>query len=354
MVWVLLPLGIIHLLIVVIRNKLYDWQILKTQRLLRPVISIGNIQMGGTGKTPLTIAVLDKLQSEGLKVGVLSRGYKRKSGAEIIMPGGDRDIYKNQYESIGDEPALILKHLKQGALGVGRNRYRVGLKMLEKHPVDVFVLDDGLQHRKLHRDVDICLIDVSRWSRHPFLFPFSYLRDSKSSLKRCHAVVLTKVGKQRDEAQELKQQLHGKYGIPVFEGDLQPQALVDIRGDSELSLAELKGKKVAAFCGIARPSHFFDMLKRSGVELVLEKKFPDHHHYSSNDLGGLMKTMKEKGVNTAITTEKDAVKLRGLMRENHFEGIRFLLLRVRFVLKVEVEFFDMILNSLNPDKMRIG
>lgn len=346
LLWLLLPLGIIHLLIVSIRNRLYDWKILKTKRLPRPVISIGNLQLGGTGKTPLTITILNKLQSKGLKVGVLSRGYKRKSGDEIIVPGGDRDNHEDHYASIGDEPVLILKHLKEGALGVGQKRYRVGVKMLEAHPVDVFLLDDGLQHRRLHREMDICLIDVTRWKNHPFLFPFSNLRDSKSSLKRCHSVILTKIGDKRDKAEELKRRIQRKYGIAVFEGDLQPQALINIRDGAEVSLAKLTGHKAAAFCGIADPDYFFYMLKQNGALLVFEKKFPDHYHYSLGDLGELRRAMSEKGLNTAFTTEKDAVKLGRLMEKDEFEGVRFFFLKVGFVIRNEDEFLGLISNFL--------
>jgi len=352
--WLFLPLGIIHLLTVYFRNKFYDWQIFRTKRLPKPVISIGNLQMGGTGKTPLTIYILQKLQNEGLNVAVLSRGYKRKSDQEIITLKPDDVRNENLYEAIGDEPALILSNIRSGALGIGADRFRVGEKVLERHAVDLFLLDDGLQHRKLRRDINICLIDVTRWKKHPFLFPFSYLRDCKSSLKRCQAFVLTKIGDERDKAEEIKQKIQRKYDTPVFEGDLQPQGLVNIRDGTEIGLVKLKGRSAAAFCGIANPDHFFKMLKQNDAELVLEKTFPDHHHYSLNDLGSLVKSMKEKGVNAAIATEKDAVKLRGLIRENDLEGIGFLFLRVGFMVEAEAEFFDIIFNSQDPDKIRLG
>lgn len=337
----LLPFGIIHLWIVILRNKLYDWQIFKTYRLPKPVISIGNIQLGGTGKTPLTITMLKKLQSEGRQVGVLSRGYKRKSEEIIILKPEDSQN-QNLYEIAGDEPAIIIKELANGVLGIRGDRYRVGKKLLEKHPVDKFLLDDGLQHRKLHRDLDICLIDVGRWQRHPFLFPFSYLRDSKTSLKRCQVVVLTKIGRDRDKAERLKKEILAKYNIPVFEGDLEPQSLINIRDEVEISLLKMKGQKVAGFCGIARPNHFFNMLKQNGLDLVLAKKFPDHHNYAKDDIYLLVMIMKEKGAKTLITTEKDAVKLKHIIQENIFEKIKIYFLKVDFVVKKEKEFFSFV------------
>jgi len=348
LLWLLLPFGIIHLWVVILRNELYDWRILKTARLPKPVISIGNIQMGGTGKTPMTINLLANLQSKGVSVGVLTRGYKRKSAKNMIIHKGDGEDKKGLWESIGDEPAIILEKITNGALGIGADRWRVGKKILEQNPIDLFLLDDGLQHRGLHRDLDICLIDVTRWEPHPFLFPFSYLRDGKSSLKRCHAVVFTKIGDKPDKAQKLRDRIMRRYRIPVYEGDLEAQSLVRIRDGGEINLTEMRGQKAAAFCGIANPLHFFTMLKQERIDLVLEKKYPDHHNYIFDDLHYLEGIIKQKGANTAITTEKDAAKLRELLRGDAFNGVEFYFLRVEFAVKEEKEFFELIQRSAPP------
>ena len=344
LIWLLLPFGIIHLWIVILRNKLYDWQIFKSKNLTKPVISIGNLQMGGTGKTPLIIFLMNKLQNEGFKVGVLSRGYKRKSNNEIILASNNKQD-KNFYPSVGDEPAIFLKELRNGTLGIGGDRFGVGTKILEENEIDLFLLDDALQHRKLHRDLDICLIDMSRWNRHPFLFPFSYLRDCKSSLKRCHAVILTKIGEKVEKAKNINDNISNKFNIPVFEGDLKIQSCLNINNENEISLSELKGKKVVAFCGIAHPDHFFSMLKQTGADVVLEMRFPDHYHYSSDDLQQLGKMLKGIEINTAITTEKDAVKLSHLVKDISVKNIEFFYLKVEFKIK-EIAEFDKLFVSL--------
>lgn len=346
LVWLLLPFGIIHLWIVILRNKLYDWYVFKTNRLTKPVISIGNIQMGGTGKTPLAIALLNKLQKEGFKVGVLTRGYKRKSKQEIIFISNDKQN-DSIHKSIGDEPMLILENLTNGALGINADRYKVGMKMLQENEVDLFLLDDGLQHRKLSRDLDICLIDVSRWQQHPFLFPLSYLRDSKSSLKRCHVVILTKIGEQIHKVEKIKNAIKNKYNIPVFEGDLKARSLVNIKDGSEINLSELEGKKIAAFCGIAHPDHFFSMLKQAGADVVLENRFPDHYHYSINDLQQLGTSLKGMEINTAVTTEKDAVKLNSFVRNIPIKSAGFYYLKVEFEIKEMDEFNKLFANLLS-------
>lgn len=345
--WLLLPFGIIHLWVVILRNKLYDWGVFKKKRLMKPVISVGNIQMGGTGKTPMTITLLANLQNKGMNVGVLSRGYKRNSSEEVIIVKPDSESRKASWESIGDEPAIILENITNSALGIGADRWQVGKKMLEETAVDLFLMDDGLQHRKLHRDLDICLIDVTRWQSHPFLFPFSYLRDSKSSLKRCHAVVLTKSGNGTAKAEKLRNEIRDKYQIPVFEGELEPQGVIRIQDGIKIDLAELSAQKVAAFCGIANPDYFFATLKQIGIELVNQKRYRDHHNYTRDDLDYLVGIIKEAGVEAVITTEKDATKLKELLGGGAFNGVEFYFLRVKFAVKEEREFFDLIQRSVS-------
>lgn len=341
LIWLFLPLGIIHLLIVILRNKLYDWHILKVELLRKPVISVGNLQMGGTSKTPLAINLLTHLQKEGAKVAVLTRGYKRKSAGNVIIKPAEQ---KNGdlTESLGDEPAIISKRITTGVLGVGGNRIGVGEEILKEHSIDIFLLDDGFQHRRLHRDLDICLIDVSRWHGHPLLFPFSYLRDVKGSLKRCHAVVMTKSDAAPDKAEALQSWINDRYRIPVFKGALEPQTLVNVRDDTEISLSGMIGQKIAAFCGIANPDYFFAMLRQIGMELTLEKKYPDHHNYTLDDLRLLDATINENAAGLAITTEKDAVKLAAILDEDTFKGVGFYFLKVEFVIEQREEFFELI------------
>jgi tetraacyldisaccharide 4'-kinase len=342
LLWLILPFGIIHLLIVILRNKLYDWHILKVARLPRLVISVGNLQMGGTGKTPMAISLLTYLQTKGAKVAVLTRGYKRKSPRNVIISGDQEGDNGRGPEAIGDEPAIIFRRITNGILGVGGNRTGVGKEILKDQSVDIFLLDDGLQHRRLHRDLDICLIDVTRWHWHPFLFPFSYLRDVKGSLKRCHAVVMTKSGIAPDKAEALQDWISDKHGIPVFEGDLVPQALISARDGSEISLSGKVGQKVAAFCGIADPNYFFAMLKQIGMELVLEKQYPDHHNYTLDDLHGLEATINQNDTGSAITTEKDAVKLAAILDKDIFKQVELYFLKVELVIKQKEEFLKLI------------
>lgn len=307
--WLLLPPGILHLGIVRLRNRLYDTGIFKARHLPRPVISIGNIQMGGSGKTPLLLELLEWLQEEGLRVGVLSRGYKRGFRENrILLPGGETAATVQQ---IGDEPALIFKKLRAGgALGVGADRYEVGQELLRRQEVEVFLLDDGFQHRRLHRDLDICLIDVSRWAEHPFLFPFSYLRDAKSSLRRANAILLTKFEKCPEKAETLKASLEKAYPAPVLKTELIFHALTRLADGEPLDPAEIKSQPLAALCGIANPEQFFEMLEAEGFRIVYRKAFPDHHDYTLQEMRNFEKAAVQAGARRVLVTEKDAVKLR--------------------------------------------
>lgn len=326
LIWLLLPPGLIHLFLVWMRNRLYDAKLVKSRRLPTPVISVGNLQLGGSGKTPLVIKLVKQLQQQGLKVGVLTRGYKRSTTRDVVVDLRDVAAEQINYLDVGDEPAIIAKHLKDGAIGIGADRYRVGLSLLQKNPVDVLLLDDGFQHRRLQRDVDICLINVSRWSTHPFLFPFSYLRDLKSSLKRADMIVLTKIGRNTVLAEKLKNELKEGYKSPVFTANLSVRNLVKISREEVYKLQEMAGRKAGAFCGIATPADFFSLLQEEGLEVVFRKEFPDHYQYSLKDMIKLEQEAVESGVDMFITTEKDAVKLQPLIsaRKEKLPDVYFL------------------------------
>jgi tetraacyldisaccharide 4'-kinase len=334
--WLFLPLGLVHLAIVWFRNVLYDHKILKAQKLPRPVISIGNIQMGGSGKTPFTVMLLKLLQQHSLKVAVLTRGYKRKSQDNRILTFERFQTFQ-RLSDIGDEPALILQNLKDGILGVGANRHRVGQEVLQQYPADIFLLDDGFQHRRLHRDLNICLIDVSRWAKHPFLFPFSYLRDIKSSLRRADIIILTKFEQISPTVEVLKSRLEKEYPVPVLKGRYVFESLMRLSNEEKIEPGKILSTKVAAFCGIANPGNFFDLLKHSKFEVVFKKTFPDHYNYQFKDIEKIARSAAMAGAKWLIVTEKDAVKLKSLLSSQVDLGRNFLVLSISFYLEEEIK-----------------
>ncbi len=262
------------------RNALYDRGSLPAHRLGRPVISVGNISVGGAGKTPFVIALGELLKARGIAFDVLSRGYRRHSkGVLVVDPAGlPRDF--------GDEPLLIARRL-QVPVVVGEDRYDAGVEAEKRFPSRLHLLDDGFQHRQLARDFDIVLVtpDDAREK----MLPRGRLREPLSALARADAVVLASGAEPQDfpAARNLWRIRRG-----IIPKDVPPRPV--------------------AFCGIARPQSFFLQLKKAGIEPVGEAVFRDHHAYTEQDVHDLLHLAQKSEAGGFVTTEKDAVNLGGL------------------------------------------
>lgn len=273
-----------------LRNTFYDRGTIQTRRLGWPVISIGNLRAGGTGKTPFTISLGKLLQERGIAFDVLSRGYRRDDvrTIKLVDPQGSA-------REFGDEPLLISQKLGVPVI-VGADRFAAGLaaeKMFSElkpsHGGKWFhLLDDGFQHRRLHRDFDIVLLSDS--DAEDTLLPAGRLREPLSALRRAHAVVLM------DGASAGSSQLDGK---------------LIWHAHRKVSVNDVPSSPVA-FCGVARPGRFFADLAACGLQPVAEKAFPDHHRYSEHDVQRLIELFRQRSANGFITTEKDLINLRRL------------------------------------------
>ncbi len=267
------------------REKLYRSGILPTSRLNHPVISVGNLTLGGTGKTPLVIALAERLRDSGFQPVILSRGYGRTSRG-IVMAGSN-------WEECGDEPFLMKQRLKNVPVVVGANRYEAGLAAERKSLGDVFILDDGFQHRRLYRDVDIVSIDPVEWATGELLLPAGRWREPKSAIARAHVACV--------------QEMAG-VDVPVLPiPSVIVRTVIDglYKEDAAVPVETLKGRAVTAFAGIAKPERFFAALESLGIRPLRRVRFRDHHHYSARDIEKL-------DGEVLITTEKDAVRLRAL------------------------------------------
>jgi tetraacyldisaccharide 4'-kinase len=261
-----------------LRNVLFDRQTLRARRLTKPVISVGNLSVGGSGKTPFVIAVGELLAQRGIRYDVLSRGYRRKTrGVRVVDPAGTPAEF-------GDEPLLIAQRLKVPVL-VGESRYRAGQLAEEEFYSQLHILDDGFQHRSLYRDFDIVLVTVDDLNDR--LLPSGRLREPLSSLQRADAVVLPP---------DLPADHSAFAGKPIW------------RIHRELLLPSVPPKPIA-FCGIARPQPFFAGLHAAGVLPAAELAFRDHHRYGQSDIDRLCAMQRERGAGGFITTEKDAINL---------------------------------------------
>ena len=276
------PFSMIFGAVVGVRNGLDERHIFKGRRLARPVVSVGNLSVGGTGKTPFVVMLGELLKARGIAVDVLSRGYGRESTEiSIVDPEGSR-------EQFGDEPLLIARKL-QVPVVVGADRYQAGLLAESKFPqTRLHLLDDGFQHRRLHRDFDIVLVADEDLGEP--LLPAGRLREPFSSLRRADAVVLA-----------------SNSSLP-----LPAKSIWRVRRQVHFLGLE---KRLVAFCGIARPEQFFAGLKKLGMDLADAITFPDHHRYTQTDIDRLIQTLGKTAADGFISTEKDAINLGPLVKQ---------------------------------------
>ncbi|MBI3018429.1 MAG: lipid-A-disaccharide synthase [Deltaproteobacteria bacterium] len=292
------------------RKFLYRIGVFKSGSVPAKVISIGNIAIGGTGKTPLTMHVAQELTNQGKKVAILSRGYKRKSKAkwECVSDGSGPML---SHRDVGDEPWLMASKLPHIPIYVGGNRYRLAQEVMRQRPIDIFLLDDGFQHWKLKRNADVVTIDVTRFQKNKALLPLGFFREPLSGLKRAQCFVLVRTDHLNSfEKEEILEALYRVHPPAlVVEANYQPRCLQHIVSKQNYSLHELSGKKIFAFAGIGNPSSFKRVLKDLNADLVMFKSYLDHWQYSARDVRQILQCFHTVKTELCITTEKDGVRL---------------------------------------------
>lgn len=287
------------------RNGGYDRRILEQHRLPGKVISVGNITVGGTGKTPMTILTATLLQDAGWRPAILSRGYGGKTSSDVTVISDGRNILTNPDQG-GDEPVLMARTCPTVPVLTGSKRVLTGTYAIKHFGVDALVLDDGFQHRSLYRDVDIVLIDAQRPFGNGRLLPGGPLRESAKALRR--ADIIVKTGIQPNPSAE-KPRVTLENTKVVFRGYRRPKDFIrGLSGESH-PLDELKGKRICAFAGIAAPDSFKMTLEQLGLDVSAWIPFPDHHRYRENDITDIKKTAQAVAADAIVATEKDGVKL---------------------------------------------
>jgi tetraacyldisaccharide 4'-kinase len=290
---VLLPITLAYQAGSRVNNFLFDHGLRRTRRTSLPVISVGNIAFGGSGKTPLVMHLLSFLLGHGLKPALVTRGYK--GGWE--RTGGVLSDGKTSYgtwQDAGDEPFMVYRNFPQVGIYVGRNRW-ISCERAEKQGFDIVILDDGFQHRSLHRDLDIVLFDPEeRVTREPL-----------SSLKRADMVLL----KRPDhlEAKDRIQSLLSK--TKVFFYSIINKGFLRYPEDTSVPKQKIEEKRLLAFCGIARPERFFSLLEKEGLTPLFSLSFPDHHSYPEATKNKIIDNCQRIEADAIITTEKDVFKL---------------------------------------------
>ena len=311
--WLLSALAVPYGAWVRTRAALYRLGWLPSRRLPCRVVSVGNLTVGGTGKTPVVIALVEQLLARGRRVGVLSRGYRRQSRQTELLVSDGRTVLVGPSEA-GDEPHLVATRCPRAIVAVGSDRYRLGRWVLERHPVDCFVLDDGFQHLGLHRDADLLLVDVSDPAGLQMLVPAGRLREPLSAASRATALLMTRadVGNWRDVAETIDIAM-GRTTQPIL-GQFRSETLVHVATGEVRQAGTLAGQTVVAFSGIGSPASFRALLQRLGATIGGEMIFADHHDYRAVDLKAVRERARQSGADLIVTTEKDAGKIAPLLQ----------------------------------------
>ena len=305
------------------------------RRLPVPVISVGNITMGGTGKTPCVLRLAAELKGRGFKPGILTRGYGRRSPNEqLVLPAGA----SIPTDSTGDESQLFLKS-GLAPLGVGADRFETGTLLERDFKADVLLLDDGFQHRRLDRTLDIVLIDALNPFGGGWVFPLGRLREPPAELARADIFLVTRADL-NDQASPIEHYLRGwNPRARIFRARLQPKAWIDSRTGTRHRLAHSPFGPAAAFCGLGNPASFRRTLESLGVPLVDWLEFGDHHRYRPRELRRIATQARAKGASALVTTAKDVVNLcEGA--ENLLAPLPLYTLDVTLAIEDEKRFFE--------------
>ncbi len=293
------------------RLFLYGIGFLKGSQLPCKVISVGNITLGGTGKTPTVEYIAKLLKGEGVGVVVLSRGYGgRRQGKFGVVSDGNHLLLP--FSEAGDEPYMLAQRLEGIPILIGRRRDLSGRYASTQFHPRVAILDDGYQHLGVKRDVDILLVDSQTGFGNGYLFPRGPLREPLDQLRRADLFILTKLD-ERDTCGELEERIkfHNKDAI-IFHSNYRPDYLTDLHGGKRLPLGYIKGRRVVAVSGIANPAYFRHLLERAGAKVEAEIIFPDHHVYSRKDIPIIQRDIQN--AECIVTTDKDAAKLSGVVK----------------------------------------
>lgn len=283
----LYPLSLLYGRIVHLRTRLYEKGWLKPKRLDSTVISVGNLTVGGTGKTPMVLWLAEKFIAQGKRVAILSRGYRGANGTS-------------------DEIELLKRRLGSRVLfGVGKDRFQAGVALASKERVDIFLLDDGFQHLQLSRNLNILMLDGSVQLKNEWLLPAGVLREPISACRRADILIVTRNTERPDvEAEDSR-----KLSIFYPQTRLLGFRLAGER-ESPSDLSEIGSGPFFAFCGIGNPQAFWNDLERSRVPLAGTTEFRDHHRYTDRDLKRLERAADQVGAKAFITTEKDEQNLK--------------------------------------------
>jgi tetraacyldisaccharide 4'-kinase len=308
----LLPFVPLYGVGVAIRNLFFDVGFLRSKVVGVPVVSVGNLSAGGSGKTPLVEFLTKRFMLAGRKVAIVSRGYKRESNGMLVVSNGA--IQCAEAHVAGDEPAQMAAKLKGAVVIVDEHRVRGAEYAIEKFGANVIILDDGFQHRYLKRDLDILVLPVTEVEEPGWLLPAGNRREPLASIRRASLIAVTRcesVGQFR-KAEAMVRKWTVK---PIIGIETKVSAFRRASSKFSVDLGGIKGKSVVAFSGIGNPESFSHTLNSLGMDVKEHVVFPDHHIYQENDLENLERLLQQTRADYCVTTEKDVARLTSPRKE---------------------------------------
>lgn len=341
--FLLAPFVVLYGSIIIVRNLFFDKAVFKSEKVNAKIISIGNINVGGSGKTPLVIFVTNLLKNSGYKVGVLSRGYGRKSSGYKLVSKGNTIL--TSVEECGDEIYHTALECKVAA-AVSENRVKGANKLIEEAKINSIVLDDAFQHRWIARDIDLVIIDQSFINNKSFfthnLLPAGDLREGFESLKRADAIIINRKFLDIEEINsEMKNHFDGRN---IFTSYYKAISFVDAMRKIEYSLDDFKGQESLVVSGIANPQSFLNVLGKVHVNTQNKMIFRDHKNYTLKEVQQIRKQFYTTNSHSVVTTEKDAVKLSRFNRE--FDDVDIFYLKINLCMDDEESFNKYLINKL--------
>lgn len=322
---ILLPFSLMFFVIIKLRNFLYEKGFLETYKSPVPVICIGNLTTGGTGKTPVLINIAKKLSDMNFKLAILSRGYKRLSS-------GFFKVDSNDTEKFGDEPVLIKNNLPSADVYVCEDRVE-GIKKINNNNTYKFILlDDGFQHKKLYKDYSILVFDLTDNSiLNKFLLPAGNLRETSSSIMNSDALVYNFKFSENNT----------QYDIPIYKCIYLTDGFYDA-DNKRVELEEIIANKFYAFCGIGKPDGFFNQLIESKLNILRKETFSDHFRFNKSVINKIISKAKGSGCDALITTEKDYYRLINFLSEIKNNSLKLFYLKI----KAEISNSDEIISEI--------
>jgi len=341
---ILSPLVIVYLIITKIRNWFFDKNIFLATKVNAKVISVGNLTVGGSGKTPAAMMIAEALKAKGRKVGLLSRGYGRNSYGYVYVSDGNK--INVTVDKSGDEMYFMADELKVPA-AVAENRVEGAQQLIKDSKVDTIILDDAFQHRWIHRYVDVVIIDqrflVKAGQMEQRMLPLGLMREPFDSLIRADIIIINrKFSESAEIPAKLKKHFMNKN---VFTGYYQSVGFFDVKTHHYFDMSEFQGQKSLVVCGIARPYSFLNVLEKNKIDITNKMIFDDHKNYYMKEVHDIRKKFYDTNSYSVLTTQKDAVKFIRFSKE--LDDIDIYYLKIELKLDEQENFNELIIKSIN-------